>query len=223
MDEKKKVLIKNLIPPLKIPSITTLSLAIELRRQFKRLKPGILLDVGSSYSPYKKYIAYTKYMGLDINKKSQPDICCDLHNIEWQDNYFDTVIATEVLEHLREPQKAINEIYRVLKPVAICILSTRFLFPYHPSPIGAQDAFGDYYRFTSDSLSHLFKAFSEVEIHSHGNRVQVIWQIINSSGHSRGIFQIIVNAVLNIFTPLLAQIKFKDTRFPLGFIVYAKK
>ena len=131
-------------------TVSRISLDFELHRQFKKLKPGIVLDVGAKHSPYKKYIPYTKYMRLDIDEKSQADICCDLHKINWQSDYFDTVIATEVLEHLYEPQRAIDEIYRVLKPEGICILSTRFIYPYHPGP-------KDYYRFTWDSLNYLFR------------------------------------------------------------------
>ena len=127
--------------------------------------------------------------------------------IKWESNYFDTVIATEVLEHLYEPQRAIDEIYRVLKPGGICILSTRFIYPYHPGP-------KDYYRFTWDSLNSLFRRFSNVEIYHHGNRIQALWQIINSG--EKAIF-------LNIFNPLFARMHFKETKYPLGFVVYAKK
>jgi SAM-dependent methyltransferase len=223
MNRKQKEFIKNLIPTLRIPSVTKISLERVLCRQFRRLKPGVVLDVGSSNSPYKKYIYHTKYMRLDIDKDSNPDICCDLHKIQWQSNYFDVVIATEVLEHLYEPQVAVNEIHRVIKPGGICILSTRFIFPYHPSPAAYQYYFGDYYRFTVDSLNYLFKEFAETEIHPHGNRIQAIWQIINAGGYDRRKFQIAMSVFLNIFTPIIARINFKDTRFPLGFVVYAKK
>ena len=206
----KKVLKKiyyTLIPTLKIPSVSRISLDFELYRQFKRLKPGIVLEVGSGYSSYEKHIPYTKYLTLDINKESKPDICCDIHNIKWGSDYFDTVIIIEVLEHLQKPEKAINEIWRILKPGGDCILSTRFIHPYHPSP-------KDYYRFTRDSLIDLFRKFSKVEIYHHGNKIQSLWQIINS-----GKLQIF----LNIFNPLIARIHFKKTSCPCGFIVYAKK
>jgi len=204
-----KTLLKKLLPNSFGKSVSRISLDIELKSQFKRLKPGVVLDVGSKHSPYKKYIPNTKYMRLDINKKSLPDICCDLHKIKWQSNYFDTVVATEVLEHLYNPQKAINEIYRILKPGGICILSTRFIFVYHPDP-------KDYYRFTWDSLKYLFRKFSTIEIQHHGNRIQVLWQFIGGGS----IFGLPFRTILN---PILGKIHFKKTRYPLGFIIYAKK
>jgi SAM-dependent methyltransferase len=207
----KSLLKKLLLFTLKIPSVTRINLEFELQRQFKRLQPGRVLDVGSSNSPYKQYLPYTDYKTLDANKHSKPDICCDIHQINWELNYFDTVIATEVLEHLCEPQKAVEEIHKVMKPGGICILSTRFIYAYHPEP-------QDYYRFSQDSLKYLLKDFSQVEIYPHGNRIQAIWQIINNNVYNRklGFF-------LNIFNPLIARINFKDEKFPCGFVVWAQK
>jgi SAM-dependent methyltransferase len=198
-----------LIPTLRIPPVSQINLDRALRKQFKRLNPeGVVLDVGSWDSPYKKQIPHSKYMTLDIDPQEHPDICCDIHKIKWKPNYFDTIIVTEVLEHLYNPQKAINELHKILKPGGVCILSTRFIFPFHPVP-------KDYYRFTWDSLEYLFRNFSHVEIYSHGNKLQVLWQIINYR-KSLGVF-------LNIFNYPLAMLPSTKTLFPLGFIVYAKK
>jgi SAM-dependent methyltransferase len=198
---------KKYIPTLTMKSVSRASLDLELRRQFTRIKPGIVLDVGSKHSPYKKYISFKKYMRLDIDNRTQPEICSDLQNVEWESNYFDTIIATEVLEHIREPQKAIDEIYRLLKPGGVCILSTRFIHPYHPDP-------KDYYRFTWDSLDYFFRKFSKTEINHHGNRFQSLWQIICSGK---------IAIVLNIFNPIFSRVHFKKTRCPCGFVVYAIK
>ena len=197
----------KLIFTLKIKSVARIILNKELKKHFKKLKPGIVMDVGSKYSPYLKYIPHTKYLRLDINKKSKPDIVSDVHKIKWKSNYFDTIIATEVLEHLHTPQKALDEIHRILKPNGICILSTRFIYPYHPDP-------KDYFRFTKDSLSYLFRNFKNVQIYPIGNRVQCSWDLLN-----RGYLKII----LNILNPIIALISFKDNRCPGGFIVKAEK
>jgi len=198
---------KTKIFTLKIHSTSRMSLDFELHRQFKKLNPGVVLDVGSNDSPYKKNIPYTEYLRLDINKESNPDILCDLHHIKWESDYFDTVIATEVLEHLHDPQIAIDEIHRVLKPGGVCILSTRFIHQYHPSP-------KDYYRFTKDSLEYLFRNFNKTKIYPHGNRIQVIWQLINAGK---------IKIILNLFNFLFAKINIKDNKFPCGFIVYSVK
>ena len=185
-----------------------LSLERELKRQFLRLTPGVVLDVGAKAAPYEQYVRAERYLRLDIDSRKKPDICCDLHELEWSGDPFDTVIAIEVLEHLYDPQRAIDRIYRVLKPGGICILSTRFMYRYHPDP-------QDHYRFTWDSLKHLFRNFRHVEVIHHGNKLQVLWEIINAGGRSR--------VVLNLLNPLIARVSSTRTKFPLGFVVYAQK
>lgn len=189
------------------PTITWLTLNVILTRVFSSLKPGKVIDVGSKNSPYLSKIPHTSYLRLDIDPKSKPDIVCDLHKIIWKRNYFDTVIATEVLEHLYDPQKAVNEIWRILKPRGMAILSTRFIYKYHPDP-------KDYYRFTPDSLKYMFRNFARIKIYPHGNRIQTIWQLMCSSG---------LGPVLGFFNPLIAKINFPDKFFPLGFVIVAKK
>ena len=127
--------------------------------------------------------------------------------MNWESDYFDTIIATEVLEHLYDPEKAVNEMYRLLKSGGVCIASTRFIYPYHGGP-------HDYYRFTWDSLNYIFDRFAEVEVVSHGNRFQSIWQLMNYGKEKY---------ILNILNPLIAKVKVKNTKYPLGFVAYAKK
>lgn len=47
----------------------------------------------------------------------------DIENLEFQDNFFDFVLCIGVLEYLSEDNKALNEIFRVLKPGGYAILS----------------------------------------------------------------------------------------------------
>ncbi len=202
-----KKLAEKCIPTLKIPSASRISLNRLLFKQFKRLKPGIVLEIGGSYSLYKTKIPFTKYLRLDIDEGTKPDIYGDVHEINWGPGYFDTVIATELLEHLYDPQKAINEIKRVMKKGGVCIASTRFIQHYHRVPL-------DYYRFTPDSLKYLFNGFSRVEIYPHGSRIQSAWQILNIGA---------VKIILNLFNPLISLFNFKNTRTPCGFVVYAVK
>jgi SAM-dependent methyltransferase len=196
------------IPTLNIRSVNRLSLERELKHQFLRLSPGVVLDVGAKAAPYEQYVRARRYVRLDIDPAKKPDICCDLHELEWHGEPFDTVLAIEVLEHLYDPQRALDRIYSVLKPGGICILSTRFIYRYHPDP-------QDYYRFTWDSLKYLFRRFQHVEVIHHGNRAQAIWEMINAGGRSR--------VVLNLLNPLIARMRSNHTKFPLGFVVYARK
>jgi len=68
-----------------------------------------LTIVGIDY--YEKAINYAKE-----TKPKIKFVTADAHELPFRSNYFDTVTAIEVLEHLHKPQKALKEIYRVLKP-----------------------------------------------------------------------------------------------------------
>ena len=184
---------------LRIPSVYRIGLNKILFKQFTKLKPGVVLDIGPE-KPYKENIKYKEYIKLDLKDKEE-------FNSEYKKDYFDVIIVTHILEHLADPQKTINEIYRILKKDGVCIVSVPLIEHYHPNP-------KDYYRFTWDSLNYLFKNFEKVEIYHHGNKIQSIWQILNIGS---------IKLILNFFNPLIALINFKKTRVPCGFVVYAEK
>ena len=48
----------------------------------------------------------------------------DANKLPFDDNTFDVLICSEVLEHLENPEIAINEFYRVLKPGGLAIITT---------------------------------------------------------------------------------------------------
>src|SRR5260370_37612644 len=103
----------EIIPTARIPSVTRIGLDRLLIPLFRSLTPGVVMDVGAKYSPYRQYVPSTRYLTLDTDPKTKPDICSDLHSIAWDSEYFDTVIATEVLEHLHDPGKTVGELYRI--------------------------------------------------------------------------------------------------------------
>lgn len=61
------------------------------------------------------------------------------------DAQFDTVILSDVLEHVTEPQQLITEIARVLKPKGHLLLNVPFFYCIHERPY-------DYYRYTEFAL-----------------------------------------------------------------------
>lgn len=95
-----------------------------------------------------------------------PDI--DMQKLPYKNSSFDYVISDQVIEHLENPQKAIDESRRVLKKGGIAIHATCLLMPIHPCP-------EDYWRFTKSGLEYLCKDFSKIkDIGSWGNRIAVI-------------------------------------------------
>jgi len=109
------------------------------------------LDVGAGSRPYHGLFPNSISFDIDVSRK--PDIVGDIHRMEmFQNDEFNCILCTEVLEHCIEPQKAVEEMMRVLKPGGRLILSTRFLFPLHDTP-------HDYFRFTKYGLQYLFRKY----------------------------------------------------------------
>ena len=83
----------------------------------------------------------------------------DGKKIPFSDGEFDYVFSTEVMEHVPEPKEFLNEIYRVLKPGGILIMTVPFMQPLHEEPY-------DFYRYTKYGLKHLLDntGFSSHEI-----------------------------------------------------------
>lgn len=190
-----------------IKTLARLTLEREFNKLIKNIPPRLnVLDIGAKDAPYKKTINSKTYTTLDIDQESNPDICCDAHNIPRKDEIFDLVIATEFLEHCYDPQKAIDEIYRVLRKEGICILSTRFIKEIHGEP-------NDYFRFTYFGLKHLFKKFNYVKIVPLGNAFSSIMDL--TSYHFPPI---------RLFNRLLLNlIKISKTKSPNGYLVFAIK
>ncbi len=99
------------------------------------LNNKLLLDAGFGTGWFSKKArergAYVFSMDLGENLLAEVAKKCDSERVvgsilsmPFEDNMFDYVISSEVIEHTPEPYKAIKEIYRVLKPGGIMVLST---------------------------------------------------------------------------------------------------
>lgn len=113
-----------------------------------------VLDIGAGGSSYDRF--FPNRISIDIDPKRNPDIVADAHDLPFSDEEFEMILCTEVLEHLKDPRRAIAEMRRVLKRGGKVIVTTRFVYPIHDSP-------HDYWRFTKYGLEELFKEWEVVE------------------------------------------------------------
>ena len=122
----------------------------------------LMLDAGSGDGRYKKFFSNQIYENADIGKleRNYGDLTyqCDLKNIPVEDNKYDAIICTQVLEHINDPQKVLNEFYRILKPQGKLYLSAPLYYPEHEIPY-------DYFRYTQYGFKYLFDK-SKLEIKS---------------------------------------------------------
>lgn len=69
-----------------------------------------------------------KYITADI-ESPLAKVKMDIHQIPFPENHFDVVLCNHVLEHVQNDIKAMNEIYRVLKPGGWAIMQVPFFSP----------------------------------------------------------------------------------------------
>jgi SAM-dependent methyltransferase len=143
----------------------TLSLArarlhAAVSRQVSIHAHGRCLDAGSGRSPYKQLLtaAGSEVISIDVeNRSGDVDVIADLqHMLEIDDESMDTVLCSQVLEHVPRPWDAIGEIARVLKPGGVAILTVPHLSVIHEAP-------HDYYRYTRYGLEALCR-WTDLEV-----------------------------------------------------------
>ena len=142
------------------------SIVQALRELHHRVKPGIMLDVGCGMKPYESLLKPpgSRYLGTDwpvtmdgsYGNRTRADFFSDSMVLPFRESTFDTIISTQMLEHVRQPEVVIPEMARVLKPNGILILSAPMTWPLHEEP-------HDYYRYTIHGLRHLLEE-AELEI-----------------------------------------------------------
>jgi SAM-dependent methyltransferase len=126
---------------------------------------GRLLDVGCGLKPYGPLLApyITEHVGVDHpdspHALTSVDVLATAYDIPLEDGSFDTVLMTEVLEHLERPADAVAESFRLLRSGGRLILTTPFIWTLHEAP-------RDFYRFSPFGLRYLAEeaGFREVTV-----------------------------------------------------------
>lgn len=200
---------------------------------------GTILDVGCGASPYKFLFdaKKTKYVGIDIVDADQFDYRnaevtpFNGKDIPFPNHTYDGVLCTEVLEHVHEYQALVDEIYRVMKPGAVLMLTVPWSARYHYIPY-------DFFRFTPSTLKLIFKEFKDVKIMGRGTditsivaKMLVIW--FRNLLPSKGNINIVTFLFALIFTPLVLPLaclghlsmllSIGSDDDPLGYSVFATR
>jgi ubiquinone/menaquinone biosynthesis C-methylase UbiE len=134
----------------------------------------------------------------------------DIQNLPYSEGSFDVVISDQILEHVKNPKKAVEESYRVLKKDGMAIHTTCFINPVHLCP-------EDYWRFSPASLRYLCKDFSEIlQCEGWGNRLAIFFIFLSE----RIRFITIPERKLSAFHWIASH---NDKKYPIVTWVIAKK
>jgi len=94
-------------------------------------------------------------VSTDVSFGPCTSIICDAHDIPFQSQSFDGVIVQAVLEHVLDPIRCVEEIYRVLKQAGVVYAETPFMQQVHMGRY-------DFTRFTHLGHRRLFRNFTEL-------------------------------------------------------------
>jgi SAM-dependent methyltransferase len=158
-----------------------------------------VLDIGKAMREKFDNISCTKLETLDVNDYGDyPDIIFDLcsNNISTLENRYDKIICIAILEHVYNPFKATDNLIKMLKPDGIIFGYVPYLYQYH-APNDLQ--FQDYFRFSKDALSYLFKDFKEVELFPVRGRISAPLNIMFASKWKKYIEKTGINILLDRF------------------------
>lgn len=171
---------------------------------------GKTLDFGCGSKPYESIFIYsTEYIGVDIkysghnHTNSKIDFFYDGKKIPFPDQYFDSIVCFEVLEHVFNIDKILQEFMRVLKPGGKVLISVPFVWEEHEIPF-------DFARYSSYGLVYLLKK----------NLFQII-KAEKTTSYFLTLCQLFINFIFNNlmpnFKPLRMLLKI-TLIFPLNFI-----
>lgn len=112
---------------------------------------GKTLDVGSgSFGRYELPESVTEYVRMDISPGPNIDIVGRAEKIPFPDASFDSIITTQVFEHVENPEQAAQEIARVLRKNGKVLITIPQWNELHEEP-------HDYWRYTRYGLQVLFE------------------------------------------------------------------
>ncbi|MGE3818369.1 MAG: class I SAM-dependent methyltransferase [Isosphaeraceae bacterium] len=146
---------------------------------------GDVLDVGCGEKPYQPLLGdkVTRCVGCDWPSAAaggnQADVHADAARLPFADSTFDTVLCTELLEHVPLPVVSVKELGRVLRPGGRLILSAPFLYWRHEAP-------RDHQRFTPDGLRDLAvrAGLEPLDLLVRGDAFSVIIDLWSKTAHS---------------------------------------
>ncbi len=137
---------------------------------------GEVFDYGCGCAPYRQLFSHSKsYTGADIAAGQAVDrILRDDGMTHEPNESYDTVLSTQVLEHIKEPDLYLRECHRLLRPRGELILTTHGQFEEHGCPY-------DFQRWTCRGLEVLVEqsGFEVIESGKLTTEMRAFVQLLN--------------------------------------------
>lgn len=193
---------------------------------------GRLLDLGCGTVPlYAMYQPYVREnicvdWGGSFHHAQHLDLELDLNQpLPFADGEFDTIILSDVLEHIAEPMALWTEMARLLAPNGKIILNVPFFYCLHECP-------HDYYRYTAFALQRFVEkaGLKVILLEASGGSVEVFadflakhLQFVPLIGHGLAAFIQWCAGTLRATWLGHRFVKITAQAFPLGYFMVVEK
>jgi SAM-dependent methyltransferase len=104
------------------------------------------------FADLRPLFAGIPYLGCDARPGPGVDRVTDVHDLDLPASSAGAILCCDTLEHVQFPDRAVQEMHRVLAPGGILVLTSVMNFHIHDHP-------HDYWRFTPDGLALLLRRF----------------------------------------------------------------
>lgn len=119
-------------------------------RAFPQRTGKTILNLGAGTSDFGDDI-----INVDVTAFAGVHVVASAEDLPFRDASIDMIITESMLEHVVRPERAIDEMRRIIKPGGYVYIEMPFMFPYHASP-------DDYTRFTVSGLRERFSGFEVI-------------------------------------------------------------
>ncbi len=193
---------------------------------------GRLVDLGCGKAPlYGAYRPFVKECvcvdwAETLHGREYLDLECDIsRRLPFRDGEFDTVILSDVMEHIAQPELLWGEMYRILTAGGQAVMSVPFFYRLHETP-------HDYYRYSEYALRRFAKVagFEVLLLEPMGGTPEILADILAKNLLAMRTFGPFLAAVVQSAAALLVRIPAvvrvsEKTRgvFPLGYFLVAGK
>lgn len=208
---------------------------------------GKVLDIGAGTGYAARYLNRDRsvYYPIDLltardlrdrtitRKPEKIVVYCSCYELPFVENSMEGIMFISVLEHLKDPQLALREAYRILAPGGNILVSTPFSFPVHGYPMdfrrwtleglklevenaGFKVTCGNAIGNTIASMALNMNLFLKYYVVSERTKIAVLFVKLVAP------FQLLTQLVLNLLAIALGWID-KSKSYPLGIAVLGTK
>jgi SAM-dependent methyltransferase len=135
-----------------------------LERHGSTVTGGIIEIGGEAHYRHQRHFPHAQLTVTNIDRDY--DVYLDVTKMDYDDATIDAFLCVSVLEHVDDPDAALREIERTLKPGGVLLLATPFMFPKHDEV--------DYLRFSPQWFDRLDDAFDVEHYYHLGGRLSSV-------------------------------------------------